>query len=46
MVVKQILLNEIEAKATAEAIFRGLSGYAASDLICEAADIIEDFLRT
>lgn len=30
MVVKQALQKEIEAKATAEAICRGLSGYATS----------------
>lgn len=43
MVVKQILLNDIEAKATAEAVCRGLSSYAASDLTCEGSDIVEDF---
>lgn len=43
MVVKQILQKEIEEKAIAEAKSRGLNGYATSDLVCEAVDVIEDF---
>jgi hypothetical protein len=43
MVVKHALQKEIEEKATAEAKARGLNGYAASDLVCEAVDVIEDF---
>ncbi|MBF8708379.1 MULTISPECIES: hypothetical protein [Pseudomonas] len=43
MVVKQILQKETEEKAIAEAKSRGLNGYAASDLVCEAVDVIEVF---
>lgn len=43
MVVKQVLQKEIEEKAFGEAKSLGLSGYAASDLVCEAADIVVDF---
>lgn len=43
MVIKQILLKDIEAKATAEAVCRGLSSYAASDLVYEGLDIVEEF---
>ena len=43
MIVKQALLNEMEARATAEAKNRGLIDYAASDLVSEATDIVEDF---
>lgn len=44
MIVKQVLLDEMEARATDEAKNLELDDYATNDLVSEATDIVEDFL--